>query len=63
LFAADKVVGGNKPTKDLQMPQNLLNRRLSGSRSVAEEVFLIFLNLRISSKHDNLIILIQKSES
>ncbi|CAK5013891.1 unnamed protein product [Meloidogyne enterolobii] len=33
LFAADKVVGGNKTTKDLQLPQNLLNRRLSGSRS------------------------------
>ncbi|CAK5098462.1 unnamed protein product [Meloidogyne enterolobii] len=33
LFAADKVVGGNKSTKDLQLPQNLLNRRLSGSRS------------------------------
>jgi len=41
LFAADKVVGENKPTKDFQIPQNLLNRRLSGSRSVAQEVFLI----------------------
>jgi len=50
LFAADKVVGGNKTTKDLLMPQNLLNRRLSGSRScestnVAEGVFLFFFEL------------------